>query len=142
MAQRLLSVWQPFFLGTESRNAAIDAAMSLDGSVTASDTTGAVVVTLPNLYEMRFSAQGFRFPLSLRVGGTEVFGPNELDASRCNVEHGAGVSYAPAGVITEFLVPPVDGFGSIPLGIAAGGDGNLWFSEYFTGRFGRVRSRV
>ena len=40
------------------------------------------------------------------------------------------------GVVTEFL----DGItrGSAPLGITAGPDGNLWFTEYDAGRIGRI----
>jgi virginiamycin B lyase len=35
-------------------------------------------------------------------------------------------------------VPPLGPFAALPLSIVAGPDGNLWFSEFFTGRIGRV----
>src|SRR5438093_10237563 len=41
----------------------------------------------------------------------------------------------PAGVITEFPVPTV---GSLQYGIAAGPDGNLWFTEAAGNRIGRI----
>lgn len=52
----------------------------------------------------------------------------------------------PAGVITEFPIgrpvpgcdPDIEPCGVRPGGIAAGPDGNLWFTEYNGGRIGRV----
>jgi streptogramin lyase len=41
---------------------------------------------------------------------------------------------SPAGSITEFPLPP----GSNPGGIAAGPDGNLWFTDYGTNKIGRI----
>ncbi len=41
----------------------------------------------------------------------------------------------PAGVLTEFTVPTAN---SGPRALAAGTDGNIWFSEYKAGKIGRV----
>jgi streptogramin lyase len=41
-----------------------------------------------------------------------------------------------AGFLTEFAVPA--GAGSQPSGIAAGPDGNIWFTEFFSNNIGRV----
>jgi parallel beta-helix repeat protein len=41
----------------------------------------------------------------------------------------------PAGVLTEFAIPTPE---SIPVGIAAGPDGNLWFTESGTNQVGRI----
>src|SRR5262249_43955700 len=41
----------------------------------------------------------------------------------------------PAGVITEFDTPTM---ASAPAGIAAGADGNLWFTESAVGKFGQI----
>jgi streptogramin lyase len=42
---------------------------------------------------------------------------------------------SPAGSITEFTVPTAN---SYPAGIAAGPDGNLWFTENFGNQIGRI----
>ena len=44
----------------------------------------------------------------------------------------------PAGVITEFPMPTPD---SGPRALAAGPDGNIWFSEYRANRIGRITPR-
>ena len=41
----------------------------------------------------------------------------------------------PAGVFTEFAVPTP---GANPAGLAVGGDGNIWFSEYNSGALGQI----
>jgi len=41
----------------------------------------------------------------------------------------------PAGVITEFSIATA---GSYPIGITAGSDGNIWFTESETNRIGRI----
>ena len=46
-----------------------------------------------------------------------------------------GVATAAGPVITEFALPNA---GSIPNGIAAGPDGNVWFAEYGGNRIGRI----
>jgi streptogramin lyase len=40
-----------------------------------------------------------------------------------------------AGVITEFALPAI---GSYPMGIAAGPDGNVWFTEWVGNKIGRI----
>jgi streptogramin lyase len=47
----------------------------------------------------------------------------------------AAARVARAQVITEFPVPTA---GSDPLGITVGSDGNLWFTEFFVGKIGRI----
>ena len=44
-------------------------------------------------------------------------------------------SWAKAGTITEFPIPPAE---SDPVGITAGPDGNLWFTEYIGNKIGRL----
>ena len=46
-----------------------------------------------------------------------------------------GVATAAGPVITEFTLPNA---GSVPNGIAAGPDGNVWFAEYSGNRIGRI----
>ena len=48
----------------------------------------------------------------------------------------AGASYAPAGTVTEFSAGITPG--SAPGDIAAGPDGNLWFTEAYGNRIGRI----
>jgi hypothetical protein len=42
-----------------------------------------------------------------------------------------------AGVVTEFSIPTAE---SLPFGIAAGPDGNLWFTEFLDNKIGRITS--
>jgi streptogramin lyase len=49
-----------------------------------------------------------------------------------------GIHAAPAGSITEFPVPTTS---SDPAGITAGHDGNLWFTEFYGNKIGRVSPR-
>ncbi len=45
------------------------------------------------------------------------------------------VTVRPASTITEYTVPTAQ---SYPAGIAAGADANLWFTEYYTNKIGRL----
>jgi streptogramin lyase len=55
------------------------------------------------------------------------------------VTHGAGVDRASAasGTVTEFPVPTAN---SPPSGIAAGPDGNMWFTEQVEKKIGRIQA--
>ncbi len=44
----------------------------------------------------------------------------------------------PAGIITEFEVPPNPTVFNVPLGITTGSDGNLWFTESFAASIGQI----
>ncbi len=47
-------------------------------------------------------------------------------------------AWAAAGIITEFSIPPAE---SDPVGITAGPDGNVWFTENRGDKIGRITTQ-
>ena len=56
-------------------------------------------------------------------------------ASQSATPGGASATGTPTGTLTEFSIPTVN---SQPYGITAGPDGNLWFTESFHSKIGRI----
>ncbi len=89
------------------------------------DIAGAVIITefpLP-------------FPFSVPVGITAGPDGNVWFTEQSGNNIG---QITPAGVISEFEVPPNPTFFDVPLGITTGPDGNLWFTESFAASIGQI----
>lgn len=72
-----------------------DGGLPAYGAVAYTGSGGHVFGTVPDRYELQFSIQGFKFPFSMNVGGTEVLGSG---GDGCRDYQAVGTSFAPGFV--------------------------------------------
>lgn len=83
------------------------------------------------MYELRASKKIITLPLAVGAGVSMLItggGPLNARAAAHSIQ-------TATGTITEFTVPTS---ASTPNGIAAGADGNIWFTEYTSNTIGRI----
>lgn len=78
---------------SDGDDAAMDDGGTTEGGARIDEVSGAVIASVPGLYEMGFSTLGYHFPYTFRIGDTFVQGAG---GTACTQEQGTGVAYYPA----------------------------------------------
>ena len=107
-----------------------------DGNLWAVEAAGSRVVRItPSGLATGFTLPAGREPLDVASAGGFVFFTERAGGRIGRITPGAGSDAAIQSSLIEFVVP---GPGSEPTGIAAGPDGNVWFTEAGSDEIGRI----